>query len=442
MLDRGGGPVSDSDMDSIFVIPDLFIRLGLALAIGFLIGIERGWKDRAEAEGERTAGLRTFALTGFAGGLAGALQPTLGPVAFAVLGLAACGGIAAFKWRENEDDGTHSVTTPVAAVVVFGLGALAVVGDMTVAAAGAVATAGLLGLRQVLHDWLRRMTWIELRAGLMLLAMTAVVLPLLPDRTIDPWGTINPHAIWLMAVLIGALGFVGYVAVRIGGPERGFLYAGAAGGLVSSTAVTLNHGRRAVEFPEAVSALAAGTAVAGAIAAVRALAIGVVLAPGLLALLALVLGPTALGFAGAALLLRRQAAAELGHGSGEASFANPFEAGQAIRFALLLAVVLAVSKLAAENAGPAGYVGFAMLSGVADVDALTLSAAGLATSGGLPASTAAAAIVAAVYANIVMKAVYAFASGGRGYGRLVAFASLAGMAAGGLGFLAQRAWAA
>jgi uncharacterized membrane protein (DUF4010 family) len=419
------------------VLPDLFVRLSLALAIGFLVGVERGWKDRAEAEGERTAGLRTFSLVGLAGGIAGALNGVgLGPAALMVLGGGTIGAVVLFKWRENADEGLHSVTTPVAAVVVFGLGVLAVLGDMSAAAAAGVATAALLALKPVLHDWLRRLTWAELRASLVLLAMTVIVLPILPDRTLDPWNALNPHDVWLMTVLIAALSFAGYIAVKLAGESRGILFAGVAGGLVSSTVVTLANGRRAAEAPALAGLLAAGTAAAGAVSVFKVLAIAVLLAPGLAPTLGPVLGGAGAGFLAGAAVLYRRSAEPASTEADRHGFANPFEPMAAIRFGLLLAVVLAVSKILADHAGTAGYLAFATLSGFADIDAVVLSAGRMAGTS-LPMETAAAAILCAVGANIVMKAVYAFSAGGGSYGRRVLAVSLA---AAGLGAVLLRAF--
>ncbi|MEJ1158714.1 MgtC/SapB family protein [Prosthecomicrobium sp. N25] len=420
------------------VLPDLFVRLSLALAIGFLVGVERGWKDRAEVEGGRTAGLRTFSLVGLSGGLAGALHSVgLGPAAILVLGGGAIGAVLLFKWRESAADGSHSVTTPVAAVVVFGLGVLAVLGDMRAAAAAGVATAALLALKPVLHGWLRRLTWTELRASLVLLAMTVIVLPILPDRTLDPWNALNPHDVWAMTVLIAALSFAGYIAVKLAGESRGILFAGAAGGLVSSTVVTLDNGRRAAEAPALAALLASGTAAAGAVSVFKVLSIALLLAPGLAPMLGPALGGAGAAFlAGAAVLYRRSAAPAPAQADRN-GFANPFEPLAAFRFGLLLAGVLAVSKILADNAGPAGYLAFAALSGFADIDAVVLSAGRMAGTS-LTMDTAAAAILCAVGANIVMKTVYAFWIGGRGYGRLILAVSLA---AAGLGAVLFRVFA-
>lgn len=218
----------------------LIARLGVALSIGLLVGLERGWQERQAPAGSRTAGIRTFGISGLIGGALAALASSLhAPLVFPVgfLGFAIVFG--AFKLREARSDGDYSVTTVVAALGVFALGGLAVAGDAQAAAAGGAALAATLASREVLHGFLKRLTWVELRSALMLAVMTAVVLPILPDRAIDPWGGLNPWKVWFFTVLTASLSFLGYIAVRSLGARKGFILSAIAGSLVSSTAVTM-----------------------------------------------------------------------------------------------------------------------------------------------------------------------------------------------------------
>ena len=147
------------------------------------------------------------------------------------------------------------------------------VGDMRVAAAAAVATAGLLALREKLHGWVKAITWPELRSGLVLLAMTFIALPIVPDDPIGPFGGVNPREVWLIAIVLAGVSFLGYAAVKYFGARHGMLLAAAAGGLVSSTAVTLANARRAAAGEGSPRLLAAGVAVATAVSFLRVLAI-------------------------------------------------------------------------------------------------------------------------------------------------------------------------
>ncbi|MEZ5853752.1 MAG: MgtC/SapB family protein [Hyphomicrobiaceae bacterium] len=184
---------------------ELFERLSLALAIGLLIGIERGWQTREEAEGERSVGLRTLALSGLLGGIWAAVAQAVGPgggfvlaAAYVVFGAT----IVLFRYRETSLEGTLGATTAIASLLTFALGAYAVLGDKAAAGACGVVVAVLLALKSVLHAWVKRLSWIELRSALVLLAMTFVALPILPRRPIDPWGAVNPFEIWLLTVML------------------------------------------------------------------------------------------------------------------------------------------------------------------------------------------------------------------------------------------------
>jgi uncharacterized membrane protein (DUF4010 family) len=175
---------------------ELFRRLAVALAIGLLIGLERGWQAREEAEGERTAGLSTYALAGLLGGTSGALSLLASsPLVLAAVLVSFAGAFTLFSWFEATSERDFSVTGVVAALLTFALGAYAVLGNERVAVAGAVAMAILLALKAPLHSWPRRLTWFEIRAVLILLAMSFLLLPVLPNRPVDPWGALNPAEI-------------------------------------------------------------------------------------------------------------------------------------------------------------------------------------------------------------------------------------------------------
>lgn len=308
---------------------EIFQRLGLALAIGLLVGTERGWQERETRAGGRTAGIRTFGLSGFLGGLAGLLHTAVGAVLPAVLLVIFGIAFIVFKLQEAANDQDYSVTSVVAALVVFALGTLAVVSDMAAAAAGGVATAGVLAARHSLHGFLRKLTWLELRAALVLLIMTLVALPLLPNRTIDPWEALNPYELWLLTIMIAAISYVGYVAIRVAGANKGILFAGAAGGLVSSTALTLSFSRLAADAPKSARRLAAGASIAGAVSLGRTLAIGSALAPVLMAPLSIALVPTMSVLLAASYLLVRGTGDELR--PSDLHFDNPFDLSMVLR---------------------------------------------------------------------------------------------------------------
>ncbi|WP_245337539.1 MgtC/SapB family protein [Shinella sp. HZN7] len=177
-------------------------RLGLALAIGLLVGLERGWRERGEPARSRTAGIRTYGISGLLGGVFSALSQSMGDASLMVAGFLGFAAVFAFyKAREAAHDEDFSVTSVAAALCVFALGALAVAGEVQAAAGGGAALAALLASREVLHELLKRLTWEEVRSALTLAVMTAIILPVLPNRAIDPWGGLNPHEVWFFTVL-------------------------------------------------------------------------------------------------------------------------------------------------------------------------------------------------------------------------------------------------
>ena len=406
---------------------ELFRRLAVALAIGLLIGLERGWQTREESDYQRTAGLRTFALTGLLGGICGLMSVVSSPIVLAAGLIAFTGALVVFGYLEATAETNFSATSVVAGILTFVLGAYATLGNETVAVAAAVAMAILLALRETLHSWVRTVTWPEIRSVLVLLAMSFLLLPILPNRPVDHWQVLNPAEIWLLAILIAAVSFAGYVDVRVLGERNGIAVAAIAGGLASSTATTLSFARLAREHPEGVRLLAGGILLSGVTMLVRVVVLAGLLNPALLWPLA---GPAAAAAAvlllWAAVLLwaRRGAAPE----APSLSIKNPFELATVLKLAALIAAIMLVAKVAAWKAGTAGLYLLAAVSGIADVDALTLSMARLAGPQ-VAVANAATAILVAVSVNTASKAVITASVGGKAIGTLVAGASALAIAA-------------
>ena len=335
-----------------------------------------------------------------------------------------------FKLREAAAEKDFSATTAVAAMLTYVLGAIAVLGDMRIAAAGGVVLAAVLASREALHGFMRTLTWPELRSAIMLLAMTLVVLPLVPTDPVGPFGGLSPARIWTLAILLASISFAGYVAVKVVGGRYGELLAGAAGGLLSSTALTLTNARRSMVEP-APGLLAAGALAAGAISYIRTGLLVMALAPGLAALLVPALAAGALVMLAAAGALARTG----GDGAEAARSArNPFELWSVLQMALLLAMIGFLARAATAWFGNAGIIIVSVLAGLADVDAATLTVAGM-IGGGLAVETASLAILAAVASNTLAKVGYGLMLGSRAFAWRFAASSLAAMAAG-LGGLA------
>jgi len=386
---------------------ELLQRAGLAAAIGLLIGIERGWQTRLAKDGSRVAGVRTFTLIGALGGICGLLpgSVTLG-LCFA--GFAVPFGI--FEWRQARAADNFSATGFIAGLLTFALGAYAARGSMAAAAAGGVVVAAILAERRVMHSFLRRLKWRELRAALVLLTMTLVLLPVLPDRTVDPWNALNPHQIWLMTILVGAVSYAGYIAVRIAGGRRGLLFAAMTGGIATSTTVTWTFARLVKRDPAALPEVITAILAAWIVSLLRMTAIAVVIAPTLLALLAAPIGAACAVLLVPAALAYRAAGKS---GAQKLSLDDPFELPLMLQFTVLLTGIMLLAKLA--SSAQSGVYALSAVTGLMDVDPITLSMARLAGAGLSPA-VAVAAILIAGAANMLAKSVLAFLFGGRRLG--------------------------
>jgi uncharacterized membrane protein (DUF4010 family) len=372
-----------------------------ALMIGLVIGLERGWRLRAAGDGERVAGIRTFALIALMGGVVGQLAQTL----TAWLVPVALGGVILViglgYWRISRNRRDIGITTEIAALLTFLLGVLASHGEPLLAIAGGVVTATLLGFKPRLHALLDKLDGPELRAILQLALITAVVLPFLPNTGYGPWEVLNPRRLWMMVVLISAIGFVGHFAVRVVGARRGVLLTGLFAGLASSTALTLALSRAGRQQPSYQPIFAASVVLASTTMFPRVLVLVAVIHP--LLLTALYVPIALMSFVGfiATVLL----AIAAGRATGQPShppMQHPFELATALRFAVLLAIVMVAAEALRRYAGDVGVYTVSLLSGLTDVDAITLSITQMADDG-LSAAVAARAILIAAMANTTVK---------------------------------------
>jgi uncharacterized membrane protein (DUF4010 family) len=381
------------------------LAFALALAIGALIGVERA---RLKASGDVGAGLRTFVLVAEAGAVAAWLARELeSPWVFAAAGaLVTALVVAGYLVEARVRPQAAGLTTEIAAVVTYLLGGAVILGAAEIAVALAIATTAVLAFKEPLHGAVARIGHEDLEATLKLLIATFVVLPVLPDRAIDPWGVLNPYAMWWLVILISALSFAGYVATRVLGESRGSVLTGLAGGLVSSTAVTLGFARQSRERAGAeVRPMAAGLLLAWGVMFVRVLVVVAVVHRPLFRVLALpfaAMAATTLALAVRHYLATRGERAER---APAVQLKNPFRLTASIRFALVFALVLLVVELARRTLPAGGLYVVAALAGLTDVDAITLSMAGLARGGTAP-ELAAGAIVVAALANTCAKCAF------------------------------------
>ncbi len=377
-----------------------------ALGGGLLVGIER---ERRKGEGPTrdAVGLRTCIVVA----LLGAVAATLGTAAMIVAGLATAAFVALSYRRSRQHD--PGLTTEFAVLALFLLGALAM-SRAAIAAALFVVLAIVLAGKQSLHRIARSvLTEQEVTDMLLLAAALLVVLPLLPDRTIDPLGVLNPRTLWLYAVLVMSINAAGYVALRVLGPRHGLALAGFFGGFVSSTATIAGMAQRAREDP-ALAGACAGAALISNVATVAQLAL--ILSAVSLALLGTF--SVALVAAAAVAVVTSALALWASRGttvvSGRASYGRPFSPLHALLFVLIVATALTAAAWLVQWLGPSGAFVAAAATGLADVHAAAVGIADLTASGGLDTRAASFALAIAFLANSLMKCLAAI-SGGRAF---------------------------
>lgn len=404
------------------------LRLAVALLLGALIGIERGWVARQQRAGLRIAGVRTHALVGLLGGIAALLSESVSPWAFPLIFLAVA-ATALVAWRARHDDPPdYSITGLIGLLLTFCFGAVAVGVDLVVATACAVVTALILDNKREIHGLLNRLQANELDAGLKLLVISVVVLPLLPNQPIGPGGVINPYELWWMVVLVASVSFVGYFAVRVGGAEKGILFTSLFAGLSSSTALTLHFARQSRLAPAHGPLLAAGILLACGTMFPRILLYTAVVNPGLLSSLWLPVSLMALTLYIPSLLIwrrhRRQDPVE-----SPALIKNPLELRLALLFGALLALIMLLGEWLRSALGDAGIYLLATTSGLADVDAITLSLSRMSLET-IAGQTAVLGITLAAATNNLVKATLAGVLGTRDTARRVAGPMLASLLVG------------
>ena len=388
-----------------------------SLALGLLIGLER------ERNPASKAGLRTFALVALLGTLASLVAEKTGSPWILAAGLALVGLMMIAAHARERDEAADPGTTSVAAVCVcYGLGALIWLGYPTLAVMLGVITTLLLYLKPELRGLSQSLTRQDLFSILQFAALSFVILPVLPDQDFGPYNALNPHQIWLMVVLISGISLAGYVALRITGGHHGVLLLGLFGGLVSSTATSMVYARHA-RAPAMLQLSVVVILAANLVVPVRLAALAGVVSPGILPQLAPALGCALACSAAGALYwwrrLREQPALVM------PEIRNPTEIRTALGFGVLFGVVLFCSAWLSDAAGSRGVYAVALVSGLTDVDAITLSTLRLYDLGKLQPLQAVSAIVLALVSNIAFKLGLVFAVGGAALARRCAPAMLA-----------------
>ena len=399
---------------------DLFLRFGAALLIGVLIGMQREYAHGASKGNGLFAGARTFALMSLVGATGAFLAEMLDSiwVFISIIALLIIMVIIAYyvTAMEREEIG---LTSEVAALITILVGAICYVHSIELAAALGVVTTVLLAVKGELRQFVRGITQKDVFATLQFAVITAIVLPLLPNRTFGqpPLNVLNPYQIWQMVIFISGINFLGYILVKVVGPQKGLGISGLLGGLASSTATTMSFSERSrdqegMDRPFAVAIIGAWI-----IMFIRVIIEVAVVNSNLLPLVWPVLA--AMGLAGVAyalyLYFTHSAMDEE-----ELSLTNPFELWTAIKFGLIYALVILGVKTAEMYLGDKGIYLTSLIAGLADVDAITLSIADLTRSGsGITLETGKFAIVLATISNTLAKGALVFSIGSRSLRRFI-----------------------
>lgn len=388
-------------------------QLGLIVVsacLGALIGLIRQWSEQKDKPGEMSfGGVRTYTLWSLLGCLAAYLtehySAAILPVALFLIG----GHLTMLHWRDGRD-GHPGSTTFVTALLTCFVGALVNWGHQQMAVLVAALTMVTLGSKQPLHTWTQHFTTEDIRSALQFAAITGVILPLVPDRALGPYGAFNPYSTWLMVVLISGLGFAGYILMRLLGAQAGIAVTGVVGGLASSTATTLAFSRRSKDEPELSSSYALAVVLACTVMLVR---VGVMIAalnPELARVIALPFAAMALPGIGFGLW---QWLAQHSHQTDVAPphIHNPLGLGIAIKFGLLYALVALLVKSANALQFTAGLLPLSFLSGLTDMDAISLLMVNSFHDGSVAALLAARCVVIGAVANSIVKAGFALSLG-------------------------------
>ncbi|MDF1813520.1 MAG: MgtC/SapB family protein [Verrucomicrobiales bacterium] len=394
-----------------------YLRPALALAIGLLIGMQR---ERKRAV---TAGLRTFALIALSGYLCGllAVQFTGWIIAAGILFLAVAFFAANYIRTQTDPDRHDSgMTTEVAGLLVFGIGVYLAGEENAIPLAvilGGV-TALLLYHKSTMHGFVQGLEKKDVRAIMQFVLITLVILPILPNKTYGPFDVFNPFNAWLMVVLIVGIGLIGFLVYRVMGSRAGTFLSGALGGLVSSTATTVSASRFAKGKPGHAVAATLIIMIASVVSVVRIIVeliavdsrhIAETGPPLALFLLVFII------LTGILYYRKSEDVVELDEPS------NPAELKPAIIFGVLYVLILFLVAFAKEYTGQAGLYVVGIISGLTDVDAITLSTGSLMSSGGIDVSTGWRVVLVAALSNLVFKGVIAGVLGGRDLAKQVLF---------------------
>lgn len=402
---------------------DLNLDVAAALAVaglaGLAVGVEREWSGHASGPNARFAGVRSFLLLGLLGGIAGWLLAR-GFVAAGVLllGAGSALAVAAYVMAARRTGGDHPAvegTTEVAALLVLAIGAVSGLGFPLLTSAIAAVMVLALAEKTRIHRTIARIGEPELRAALQFAVLALVILPLLPPGPYGPFDSIRPRSLWTLVLIYSGLNFIGYLAVRSVGANRGYSLTGLLGGLVSSTAVTYQFARTSRTEPEASNGLALGVVGACTVLIIRVLAITTILRSAVALALVPYVAPVLVAGAAVYALGSRGGRGDRG-GQAPPHNKSPLGLWEAIKLAIAFQIVLLLIPLARQWWGDSGVVVSAAILGLTDLDALTLSMSRL--EGSDAVALGALGIAVGILANTALKLALAVGLGEPAFRRL------------------------
>jgi len=386
------------------VLPPLLGPILASAGLGALIGLIRQWAEQTADGGKADfAGVRTHTFWAILGCLGAIASREFIPLALPVVIVVVAAHLLVANMRHGDALSPGSTSFAASLLTLF-VGALVAWDHTQTAVVVAALTMVLLGLKQTIHDWTRAFTPADIRGTLQFVAITGVILPLVPDRAMGPFGGFNPYSTWLMVVLISGLGFTGYIAMRLFGTGAGILLTSLFGGLASSTASTLAFSRRSREEPALSLDYAFAVVAACTVMLPRVLIVIFFLSPALAA---------SIGPAFALMLIPAVVygvwhvwfAPRVKKGSvASPVMSNPLSLVTAIKFALLYAIIAFLVKAATQLEWQAGLLPLSFVSGLTDMDAISLSMANNIRDGGVDLALAARAVILAGVANSLLKA--------------------------------------
>ncbi len=407
--------------------PHPVIQFLVSVGLGLIIGLQRQWADAP------LGGIRTFSLTALLGTVCGLLSREFGVwvVAAGFVGIIATltvGNLARKGEGDEEAGGDTGMSTEVGLLLTFGVGLMVHIGPVWMAAAVAGGIAVILQAKPELHRLAEKFSAQEIKAIMQFVLITLVILPLVPNETYGPFAVVNPHEVWLMVVLIVGISLTGYIIYKFFGEQAGILLGGILGGIISSTATTVSYARRSREQPYLNSNNAILITIAWSTLYLRVMVEVAIAAPGFNDIW-LPVGILLVLSAVIALWMWRHRSIQKAQLPEQG---NPSEFKTAFVFAALYSVVVFAVAFAKETYGNAGLMVVAVISGITDVDAITLSTSRLVHAGKLTGDEAWRVIVLAILANVFFKGIIAGVLGGRPLFRSVLFPWCATLVAGGL----------